>query len=391
MGYLTTYTKKDGKEVFKVFYEVRGVDGKRKRKSKNFPYGTKKKDALAYLKEKELLYEQGKLKQSVYDGMLLTEFVENHFSRFVDDLSPYTMSSYRYMYGGKKSTTIKNYFSGCTLQVIDRQAIQDYVDLLSETGYSSKTIRNYVHFLGGIFNIAIRLGAIERSPCENVILPKNNSMGKSNNYLELDEAMIVLKKAEEHSVVCNAIYALLILLGLRRGELLALTWDDIDFDNNTITISKNLLYLEQEVIVKSPKTASGYRTLYLPQYVVNVLKKLRKDYLSKLMKYGISNVSQNIITKDNGKPFMPEHLGRFHRQFFKTLQGDVKYITIHGCRHTAASLMVSQGNDVKSIQETLGHSSLEMTLNIYSHALVSSKKNTAASLDKLINEKINTA
>ena len=390
MGYITTYTKKDGREIFKVFYEVKGIDGKRKRKSKNFPYGTKKKEVQSFLREKELLYEQGKLRQSIYDKMLLTDFVENHFSRFVDDLSPYTMSSYRYMYKGKKPTAIKNYFANCTLQVIDRIAVQGYIDFLVEMGYSPKTVKNYVHFLGHIFNIALKLGAIDSSPCEHIILPKNRKQN-THNYLELDEAMIVLKKSEEHSIMCNAIYSLLILMGLRKGELLALKWDDVDFDNKTIDITKNLVYLDKEIIIKPPKTASGIRKLYIPEYVVNVLRKLQKEYYSKVLEYGIANVADNVIIKENGKQYMPEHLTRFHRQFFRTLEGQVRYITIHGCRHTAASLMIAQGSDPKTVQQNLGHSSLEMTLNIYSHAMDSSKKNTAKSLDKLIELNMNSA
>ena len=390
MGYITTYTQKDGKEVFKVFYEIKGIDGKRKRKSKNFPFGTKKKDVQAFLREKELQYERGKLNQSIFDDMLLSEFVENHFWAFTNDLSPYTTSSYKYMYKGEKPTAIKNSFASCTVKVIDRQAVQGYVDFLIDTGYSPKTVKNYVHFLGHIFNIALKLGAVDSSPCEYIILPKNRKKN-THNFLEKDEALFVLKESEKYSVTCNAIYSLLILLGLRKGELLALTWDDVDFKNKTIDINKNLVYLEQEIVIKPSKTVSGIRKLYMPDYVVKVLRKLYVEHLEKQLRFGQERVSNNVITKENGDLFMPEHLWRFHRQFFKTLEKDVRYITIHGCRHTAASLMIAEGSDPKTVQQNLGHSSLEMTLNIYSHALDSSKKETAKSLDNLINGARNSA
>lgn len=390
MGYITTISQKDGKEIFKVFYEVKGINGKRKRKSKNFPYGTKKREAQSFLREMETLYEQGKLKQSIYDNMMLSDFIENHFWTFTSDLSPYTVSSYRYMYAGEKPTAIRNYFKDCTIKVIDREVVQGYIDFLIESGYSPKTVKNYVHFLGHIFNIALKLGAVDSSPCEHILLPKNEKKD-THNYLEKDEALFVLRKSEEHSVMCNAIYALLLLMGLRKGELIALTWDDIDFDNKTISINKNLVYIEKEIVIKSPKTASGTKTLYMPDYVVNVLKKLRVEYLEKQLMYGKEKVAGNVITKKNGECFMPEHLWRFHRQFFKTFENQVRYITIHGCRHTAASLMIAEGSDPKTVQQNLGHSSLEMTLNIYSHALDDSKKSTAKSLDNLISKLTQTA
>ena len=191
-----------------------------------------------------------------------------------------------------------------------------------------KTIKNYVSFVSTVFDYAIRLKAIAENPCKNAAIPKIP----------------------------------------HRGEILGLEWNDIDFEHNivhirrTVHYSKELGYYDTE-----PKSKNSVRALTLPENVLYTLRQLQNEQLSQRLKLGDKwhNTSRLFTTWDGHQmhgatPFT--WLTKICKQY------DLPKVNLHSFRHLNASLLISQGVDVKTVQSVLGHSQASTTLDIYAAA-----------------------
>lgn len=185
-----------------------------------------------------------------------------------------------------------------------------------------------------------------------------------------------------------------VLTGLRISELCGLRWCDIDFDNKVLTVNHQLIHDKRlnVLVLTDLKTTSSHRTITLPNILINYLQELkanrgacetdyvvldRKDY-----KYTPRNLSMNFTKKVN-KFALPK----------EEYEGDIpnymqlKQISFHGLRHTHATLLIANGENIKVVSERLGHTDITMTLNTYTHVLDNMKNETASLLDKIFTQK----
>jgi len=168
-----------------------------------------------------------------------------------------------------------------------------------------------------------------------------------------------------------ALYVCAISLGLRKGELLALEWSDIDFRKRTLKVNKQLQYLPgMGLVIKSPKTKSSYRTLPLPEIA-----------FSALMKHKVNSTGSLIFATGNGTPFSGRNILRHFHSVLKKL--DMPKMAFHNLRHSCASFHLALGTNPKVVQELLGHGTIAITLSIYSHLLPGVSEEAAKNIDKI--------
>ena len=156
--------------------------------------------------------------------------------------------------------------------------------------------------------------------------------------------------------------------GFRRGEILGLEWNDIDFENNIVHIRRTVHYSKQLGYYDTePKTKSSVRALKLPENVIYTLKQLQNEQLSDRLKLGDQWHNTNrLFTTWNGQQMNGSSPFAWLRKICKKY--DLPTVNIHSFRHLNASLLISQGTDVKTVQSVLGHSLASTTLDIYAAA-----------------------
>ncbi len=273
-------------------------------------------------------------------------------------------------------------------------------------GYSQSTIKKCHAILSSIMTTAVHWQVIESNPCDRVAPPKQKAAINSVKHFNLEQAELFLKaidmeyttsyKAHDRiddtgkkyhveiytecrtiSTQLKVFFNLALFSGLRRGELIALTWDDIDFDNKTVSVTKSTGYAGRETVTKAPKNKSSIRTINIPGLVMDMLKKYRKEQQELRLSLGDQWQGDNyIFIQWNGKQMNLSTPYQCFKEIINKYNAIVTEpgqmlpdIPLHGLRHTSATLLISENLDVRTVSARLGHSQTSTTMNIYAHSL----------------------
>jgi integrase len=185
--------------------------------------------------------------------------------------------------------------------------------------------------------------------------------------------------------VLYPIFYLMLALGLRRGEVLGLSWDDVDFSEATLKVRQALTLPgdSDTPIIKAVKTPKSRRTLYLSRDVLTVLSVRRERQRAERAYLGETWTDNGLIfTTALGTPLHPRNLTRSFKRL--TAAAGLREIRIHDLRHTYASLALQRGTPVEIVSERLGHSSVGFTLDTYRHLYEAERREAAVSLDDLL-------
>ena len=243
----------------------------------------------------------------------------------------------------------------------------------------------YINYAGMIFKYAESIGEIPSNPIEKIILPSPTSDledAKSEviNFYGRNELLELLNELKNNYPFKRFVFfSLLAYTGLRKGEALALTWRDVDFKHNTLTVNKTLAVGKNStVLIQKPKTKASNRTISLDTDTVSLLKEWRITQIKNIEALGlISNIEQLVFAKDEDNGLMNP---RTPQTWLDTLYRKNKafhQITPHGFRHTHASLLFEAGATMKQVQARLGHSNIKTTMNVYTHVTKEGKEETA--------------
>ncbi|MFI1533933.1 site-specific integrase [Streptomyces anandii] len=178
--------------------------------------------------------------------------------------------------------------------------------------------------------------------------------------------------------------------GLRRGEALALTWSDVDLANRQLRVRRNVQRIRRELLFGTPKTTRSIRTVSLPQHLVRALTQHREQQECERKVAGAKWQSAPgqpdglIFTTQTGRVIDPRGLNRMLTILCR--DANVRRIRIHDLRHTCASILLSQGVDARTIMETLGHSTITMTLDTYAHVMSTTLRAAADRMDDALGE-----
>ncbi|MFY9503770.1 MAG: site-specific integrase [Dethiobacteria bacterium] len=247
-------------------------------------------------------------------------------------------------------------------------------------GLSPRSIK-YIHtVIHSALEQAKKEGMIIINPAEATKLPKQEQ--KEIKYLDAAEAAIFLATAKESKHF--AAFFLALNTGIRRGELLGLRWQDIDFKACQLTVNQGLVRVTGKgLIFQEPKTKLSNRVINLAPAVLQVLKEHKAEQNEiRLLAGSAYNADLDLVfANELGEPICPRAFTRIFERVVKRAGLDV---TFHGLRHTFATIALEQGVDVKTIQETLGHHSAAFTMDVYSSVTAKMKKEAADRVGNLL-------
>ena len=222
-----------------------------------------------------------------------------------------------------------------------------------------------------LFDIAVKQGWIKDNPCTNAIKPKRNKTQKLPPF-EIDQIKDLLKRSENFDTY-NAVIHFQLYTGMRIGETLALTWDDIDFEKRTININKTINYVKGEFKIGPPKTDNSYRILGMNNTVYSLLQQIKEE--QDKMKKALKDVWQDlnlVFTQDTGGYIQKANINNRLSSLKKGT--NYEYITVHSLRHANATLLLMNGVDLKIVSAHLGHNDIQTTANVYIDVLKSQQQ-----------------
>lgn len=327
-----------------------------KKVQKNMGSFEKKRDASKKLSE---------LKDSIYNDELALPSAINVESFLMDFLEKHKMNL--------SFTTYECYLRICKkylipilgkykLEELKPIHVQNYVDDLVGI-LAPQTIKVHINILNLALKKAYRLRLIRENIVDCVEIPR---VRKFKNNIYNTENMLKLLKVSKGNPLELYIY-LASGLGLRISEILGLTWDNIDFNQNTITVNKITVRNENSVILKNPKTESSERTITAPNEIILMLKNHKKKQLESKLKGQIINKMNLLFFDKNEKPIAQDVLSKKFNRFLK--ENNLDHIRFHDLRHSHVTLLINSKVPIKVISERVGHSNINTTLNIYAHTL----------------------
>ena len=307
------------------------------------------------------------------DKITVSKWLDEWLRTFcANKVKPLTFSSYQCII--KKH--INPIIGSIELQAIKGSHIQKLYNTMTDNGLSGKTVKNVSAVLHKAFRIAIKQGFIQSNPCDGAELPKV----KQHDISPLtDEEIQKFLVAIEESPMRNA-YALCLFAGLREGECLGLSWEQVDFKRGRITVNQQLQKEKKRggKYYISHTTKSGKpRTIEPPLITFEYLKAERKNQIQNRFRAGTlwGNSENLVFTNEFGRNLA---IHTFYTQFKKIAarigRPDARP---HDLRHTAATVAIASGADIKSVQDFLGHATASFTLNVYAHTSEQMMKDTA--------------
>lgn len=326
-----------------------------KKKQKNMGSYPLKRDASKRLNEvKEEIYNDELL---VPNEMILENYILDFLEKYKMNLSITTYKVYKRICK-KYIIPLLGDIKLCDIKPIH---VQDYVDDLLDL-LTPQTIKVHLNVLNLALKRAYRLKLIKENPVQFVEVPKNRKY--KNEVYDTEDMQKLLEKCQGTSMELPIVLAS--GLGLRISEILGLTWNNVDFNDFTITIDKITVRNDGKVILKDPKTESSIRTISVPKEIILMLKQLKKDRLAAKLK-GEKSHRELIFYDKNLNPIAPDVISKKFRLFLK--ENGLKHIRFHDLRHSHVTLLIDAKVPIKVISERVGHSNINTTLNIYSHAL----------------------
>ena len=288
-------------------------------------------------------------------------------------VKPLTYSSYE--------VAIKNHIKpaigALKVQAVKGVHVQKLYNGMTASGLSPKTVKNVAAILHKAFSVAQKQGMIQVNPCDAAELPKATQ--KEIKPLTDAEIPLFLKAIAGHQME-NA-YALCLFAGLREGECLGLSWSQVDFEARRITISQQLQKEKKKgaAYYIAPSTKSGKpRQIEPPEIAFQYLRAERKRQAENRLAAGElwSNPDNLVFTNEVGQHYS---IFTFYK-YFKKIAASIGRPDArpHDLRHTAATVAIASGADIKSVQDLLGHATASFTLNVYAHSSDQMKKDTAA-------------
>ena len=277
---------------------------------------------------------------------------------------------------------ISPYLGNCYVKEIRAEHLQKLYNDLMRAGYSYGVINLCAGILSGMFTQLMRNDIIMKNPVKLANLPKKEKRPK-RRVLTDEEQHLFLKYATTSSFY--NFYRLALATGLRIGELTSLTWKDIDFENECLTVTGTLKYFKDTGFYKdTPKSDSGNRTVPLLPSICKMLKHVRREQNKERLSAGskwrpVKGLEHLVFTTKTGEPLKKrtiaydiDHITDEINENEKDIPHFEKF-SPHTLRHTFATRALENGIPPKVVQEILGHSSITMTLDLYTHVLPKTK------------------
>lgn len=279
-------------------------------------------------------------------------------------------------------------FGNIRVEKITLPMVQVFVNKIANNpNLGSVSLKIILSINKRILKYAVNLQLITVNPADNIIVPKNKkniSQKKELKYFEANQ----LKQFKDYldklpntfrNYYHKTLYDTLLATGLRIGEAVALEWSDIDLDNGVIDVNKTLVWSRMET--NSPKSMAGYRKIPIDRNTVLMLRLYKARQHQCFIEHGYGGkMAEHVFS--NGLHAYPSREG-LQKTLTKHLKlAGLPYLTLHAFRHTHASLLLNAGISYKELQQRLGHSTLAMTMDTYSHLFDDTEKEAVNFFEK---------
>lgn len=356
--------------------------GKRKRIVRGFKGN--KRDA-----EKEMIRLMHELETGTYvepTAMTVKDWVNQWLEQARPRLSPKT----HYRYAELAEDYIIPRLGQILLSDLKPLHIQNmYTSLLKEGrkdgkpgGLSSTTVRHIHALLHCILKAAVKLQIIRHNPADAAEAPRM----KCAEPVVFTGEQVAKMLTEARNTPHYAPLLLAITTGMRRGEIYGLRWQDVDLEKGLITVRQTISYTPRDgIFFKAPKTAHSRRQIPLPRITVEALREHRIQQAKRKLILGAGYHDLDLVfDRGDGQPHHPDSLSSWLPEFLEKI--GLPRLTLHQLRHTHASLLLQEGVNPKVIQERLGHSSINITMDIYGHLMPSMQEQAALKIEEAINK-----
>lgn len=266
--------------------------------------------------------------------------------------------------------------------------IQNYYNKMLESGrqdgtggLSPTTVVQHHRILHKALEMAVKWQVLARNVSDAVEPPRKAR--QEFEVLNEEQVWTMLMAAENTSYLPQL--ALAVLTGMRRGEIYGLRWRDVDYENCTITVSQAAQYIPGKGITnKEPKSGRSRRNIDVSSYVIEILKKVKVDQNKCRLAYGehYHDSGDLVFTQPDGQPQHPYSISSWFPEFME--KTGLPKIRLHDLRHTHASLLLKGGESLKLICDRLGHGSIGITADIYTHLAPGMQKKAADRLEERI-------
>lgn len=250
---------------------------------------------------------------------------------------------------------------------------------------STKTIVEHHRLISTVLEQAFKERLIVFNVARQAELPRMEK--KEVNYFQVDQVTAIRNALENEPPKWRMLVHLLLITGARRGEILGLKWDKVDFDKNRIYICNSILYTpDRGVYEDTPKTEKSKRFVTLPYETMAELKEYRKHQAKEFLAHGMGcDLGNYVFTQIDGSAMHPDSVTDYLKKFSKKY--DLPHINAHAFRHTMASLLYFNGVDSVSISKRLGHAQVSTTANIYAHVIEEADQRNAEILSDIFLKK----
>jgi integrase len=337
-------------------YTVRTIKGPQRRTV----YGRTRAEASAKL-AKAMADRDGGL---IFDAGSLT--VGDYLDRWLSNSVKDTVRERTYeRYEEILRLHVKPALGRLKLKALTPAHVQDFYRDRLDNGFSPATVQKIHVILHKALSQAVSWSLVPRNAGEAVRAPR--PAPKEMQPLSPDEARRLLETAGGDRL--EALYVLAIHTGMRQGELLGLKWENVDLAANAIRVRHTLLRTKGRVILGEPKTKKSRRTVHLTGPASRALEEHLERQLKVMERLGDLYRDQGLVfTTEVGTPINPSNLRK--RSFAPLLQkASLPHLRFHDLRHTCATLLLSKNIHPKYVQELLGHATVSITLDTYSHVL----------------------
>ena len=354
--------------------------------------GTKKRVSIYGKNQKEIRDKETELiinSQKPSGNMTFSQLAEMRLAFDVAQLSEDRLNTKRFRIESLSAPFKDKQIKDITIDDINNSMLNIYA-VNPSTGKPSgkRTVSRYISDVSSVFEYGIRNSYIYYNPCIYVEAPKSAFVRQRKSLTE-SERNIILNKTDIRYLPAQ----IMILTGLRRGELAALNWGDIDFKNRVIIVNKSYDYKNR--VLKKPKTVAGIRNVPIPGKLLGALKNYKNNYVPIAMYY------ENGTLVKTGKEITPVKAKktdiiirglmceRMTETAWKRLLESIQKETgidfdWHTLRHTYASLLYEAGVDMLTAKELLGHSDIKTTISIYTHLSENGKKHSIEKLEEYL-------
>lgn len=333
------------------------------------------KQLMQFYNEKDKLTENRVSEAPKTLSELYDEFKINH----IEKLRPNTQDFYNDLWDRHLKDYGKSKLKSFTPKMVR--------DILNKSQVGNRTLKAIYGMLNTMFHYAsIDNDYMISNPCQKVDAPKYKAPEKQ--VYDDDRLVEVVKLVQQECVEHQLSFALGVLLAMRRGEIMGLTWSNVNLEARELFIEQAAAHSSKlGNYIDDPKNKKSKRKLDIPDSVADLFRKLKAKQAERQLRVGSKWIKNDFVFKDwNGEPLkveFPTHWWKEFRNANPIAQG----VTFHGLRHTAATLMIKENVPISTVSGVLGHSQMSTTTDIYSHVIEDTKKSAIEVMERIVTRK----